>query len=167
MAEGLDSLARWCVTQFNGDVVAGWKKLCMLTRLSTQTDCIAPTQAQLTKNDVLRALLQLDIGKNLEDAKKVREGVFIRLCGGNHEATFLGMADFRRVLAPRLKTIQIEQPRLVPVRERRRRSCPVAPRDLSPEDEFSPQPRESPVSPSGTLRSHIIRSVDSFETEYV
>lgn len=75
----------------------------MLTHSSTQTDAKGPTQARLFKNDVIRVLYTIGIGFTSANPKKEREGVFVRLCDGNHSSSILGVADFRRVMAPRIK----------------------------------------------------------------
>eukprot|EP00397_Hematodinium_sp_SG-2012_P035980 GEMP01038788.1.p1 GENE.GEMP01038788.1~~GEMP01038788.1.p1 ORF type:complete len:473 (+),score=140.44 GEMP01038788.1:50-1468(+) len=108
MAEGLDCLAHWCYDNFNCDVHAAWRKLCLPTHLS-EADAKAPTQARLIKNDVLRALQIIGVGSGSANAKREREGVFIRLCDGNHGSSVLGVADFHRVMTQRVKQTQAQK----------------------------------------------------------
>jgi len=101
--EGLDALVQWSLDNHAGDVNAVWRKLCLLAH-GNGKDTNAPNQAKLFKSDVLRAMQAMDIVPAL--SKKEREAIFVRLCNGNHGSSVLGVADFRRVMTPRIKSAQ-------------------------------------------------------------
>lgn len=101
--EALDALVYYAIDHCDADVTALWRKLYLLSHGGSGKGSAAPTQARLFKADVIRALQTMGVA-SFSNVKE-RESVFVRLCNGNHGSSVLGVADFRRVMTPKIKAL--------------------------------------------------------------